>query len=247
MTTHKNVNCNYSSKKVIIIITKVQKYLCDRAKADAVKHAPAFTVNLAIFVCSYKGKITRNEEKFRAATKELILILKCSGCALDVILNIHEDQTLEEALAAAGKTLEDVARELFELLDTLKLSEGATQILCALADDALLSTCLAKALTKNVSPLPDNLKAFICKGDRNAVTAKDVVQLLKNAACFGDDALGTGDTVEELVTKLGESLEGLVQKVLDLLQALIGPSGVLNDLACKVIKLPDVGLGGMIG
>ncbi|XP_071985214.1 ranaspumin-like isoform X2 [Engystomops pustulosus] len=214
---------------------------------SAVNHAPAFTVNPAIFMCSYKGKMTRNEEKFTAATKELILILEWAGCALDVILKIREDQTLKEASAAAGKTLEDVARELFELLDTLHLSEGATQILCALADDALLSTCMAKALTNNVSPLLDILKAFLCEGDRNAVTAKDVVQLLRNAACFGDDALGTGDTVEELVTKPGESLEGLVQKVLDLLQPLIGPSGVLNDLACKVIGISDGGLGGMIG
>ncbi|XP_071985215.1 ranaspumin-like isoform X3 [Engystomops pustulosus] len=199
---------------------------------SAVNHAPAFTVNPAIFMCSYKGKMTRNEEKFTAATKELILILEWAGCALDVILKIREDQTLKEASAAAGKTLEDVARELFELLDTLHLSEGATQILCALADDALLSTCMAKALTNNVSPLLDILKAFLCE---------------RNAACFGDDALGTGDTVEELVTKPGESLEGLVQKVLDLLQPLIGPSGVLNDLACKVIGISDGGLGGMIG
>ncbi|KAG8547820.1 hypothetical protein GDO81_027401 [Engystomops pustulosus] len=163
----------------------------------AVNNDLDFTVNLASFMCCYQGKITRNEEKFRAAMKELIIILKRFGCAaVDEILDINEDQTLEDALAAAGKTLEDVARELFELLDTLHLSEGATQILCALADHALLSTCRAKA------PKKDQISSEI----------KDLLQILRNAGCFGDDALGTGDTVEELVTKLGESLEGLVRK-----------------------------------
>ncbi|XP_071983360.1 uncharacterized protein [Engystomops pustulosus] len=185
----------------------------------ALNNVPAFTIHLAIFLGTYQGKITRNEEKFRAATKELILILKSVCCNLEAVLDIPVGQTFEEALAAARKTLEDVARELFELLDTLQLSDGATDLLCTLADDALLSKSMTSALRNDVSLLPDNLKAFICKRDRNAVTAKDVEQLLRNIGCFGDDALGTGDTV-----------------------GIMGPS----DLACSVIPIVDDGIGDAI-
>ncbi|XP_071983284.1 uncharacterized protein [Engystomops pustulosus] len=168
----------------------------------AVNNDPDFSVNLASFMCHTNGRITRNAEKHNSLIEKLLLTLKCAGCALDVIPNIREDQTLENALTTAGKTLEDVARELLEFLDGLKLSEGSKKLLCALNDDALLSTFSAKALT----------------GDRNAVTAKDVVQLLKNGDSFVDDAVGTDIAVEELATNLGKGLEGLLQKVLDLLQ-----------------------------
>ncbi|XP_071983283.1 uncharacterized protein [Engystomops pustulosus] len=183
----------------------------------AVNNDPDFSVNLASFMCHTNGRITRNAEKHNSLIEKLLLTLKCAGCALDVIPNIREDQTLN-ALTTAGKTLEDVARELLEFLDGLKLSEGSKKLLCALNDDALLSTFSAKALTKNLSPMPHNTKALICEGDRNAVTAKDVVQLLKNGDSFVDDAVGTDIAVEELATNLGKGLEGLLQKVLDLLQ-----------------------------
>ncbi|XP_071983286.1 uncharacterized protein [Engystomops pustulosus] len=146
----------------------------------AVNNDPDFSVNLASFMCHTNGRITRNAEKHNSLIEKLLLTLKCAGCALDVIPNIREDQTL----------------------DGLKLSEGSKKLLCALNDDALLSTFSAKALT----------------GDRNAVTAKDVVQLLKNGDSFVDDAVGTDIAVEELATNLGKGLEGLLQKVLDLLQ-----------------------------
>ncbi|XP_071983285.1 uncharacterized protein [Engystomops pustulosus] len=162
----------------------------------AVNNDPDFSVNLASFMCHTNGRITRNAEKHNSLIEKLLLTLKCAGCALDVIPNIREDQTL----------------------DGLKLSEGSKKLLCALNDDALLSTFSAKALTKNLSPMPHNTKALICEGDRNAVTAKDVVQLLKNGDSFVDDAVGTDIAVEELATNLGKGLEGLLQKVLDLLQ-----------------------------
>ncbi|XP_071983362.1 ranaspumin-like isoform X2 [Engystomops pustulosus] len=160
-----------------------------------VNHAPDFTVNLASFMCCYQGKITRYADNYNSFIKEILLTLKFSCCAVDEILDINEDQTLEEALAAAGKTLEDVARELFEFLDTLHLSEGATQILCALADHALTSTCRAKAPKKKISSSADNSRAFISKKDQISSEIKDLLQILRNAGCFGDDALGTGDTV----------------------------------------------------
>ncbi|XP_071983252.1 uncharacterized protein [Engystomops pustulosus] len=132
-------------------------------------NAPDFSVNLGILKCTLEGKIPQNEEKFRAATKELLLMLKSGGCDMSGILDIQKDQTLESALTAAGKTLEDVAPKLLKVFGS-QISKNLKPLLELLE----YAGCIVEVgdgtnriWVKN--PDPEH---------QNAVTINNVVQLL---------------------------------------------------------------------
>ncbi|XP_071983412.1 uncharacterized protein [Engystomops pustulosus] len=197
---------------------------------SAVNNAPNFAENVAMFMCSYKGKIPHKEESFKASLKESILMLKCYGCSVETILDIHKDQTLEDALTAANKTLDEVVPQMSAMLDHLNLSNDVTDVLCTMADDAVLSTCMRKALTSDVSLMPHKLSKIMCSinhdfitseevvelsKQRDSITSTQMVELSKNAGCFGNNVVNTEDTMEKLTKEVGPSLKLLADKFLD--------------------------------
>ncbi|XP_071983374.1 uncharacterized protein [Engystomops pustulosus] len=152
-------------------------------------HAPYFSENLAIFLCEYDNKLAHSQDYYKNATKKLTIMLKCSGCNLDVFRFIDEELSLEEILTNAGKTLEELLHILFHLLDGLELSKGETDLLCKLADHSSISSHLRAALKKDPSPLSDKLMASISEGDRVAITTESILKVLENIGW-----LDAGDT-----------------------------------------------------
>ncbi|KAG8555532.1 hypothetical protein GDO81_017740 [Engystomops pustulosus] len=191
----------------------------------ALTRFPEFTKHLAFFICGYKGKIEYSQEELEATIRELLVILKCAGCPLFGIANFGDGDSLDKILVALGKILNEVSVELFRVLDATKLSAEATDLLCKLTKKALLSGCLWKLTAVNLAKLPEDLKQLICKGDRNAITAKQVIKILKDITCLAGDALGIDDKwLKELIEKLGdEGLKDLLKEVIDLLWKLLGP------------------------
>ncbi|XP_071982974.1 ranaspumin-like [Engystomops pustulosus] len=202
----------------------------------ALTRFPVFTKHLAFFICGYKGKIEYSQEELEATIRELIVILKCAGCPLFGIEYFEDGDSLDVILAVLGKSLYEVSEELFHVLDALAVSEGGTDLLCKLTKKALLSDCLWKLTAVDLAKLPEDLKQLICKGDRNAITAKQVITILKDITCLAGDALGIDDKwLDELLEHLGdEGLKDLLKEVIDVLVKLLGPGGLFHGVVCPL-------------
>ncbi|XP_071983373.1 ranaspumin-like isoform X2 [Engystomops pustulosus] len=185
-------------------------------------HAPYFSENLAIFLCEYDNKLAHSQDYYKNATKKLTIMLKCSGCNLDVFRFIDEELSLEEILTNAGKTLEELLHILFHLLDGLELSKGETDLLCKLADHSSISSHLRAALKKDPSPLSDKLMASISEGDRVAITTESILKVLEN-----------------LTKHVGLSLAGLLETVMDGLMEVFGPDGISSENGCLLKTTAD--------
>ncbi|XP_071983920.1 uncharacterized protein [Engystomops pustulosus] len=200
----------------------------------AVKNAPNFAENFAMFMCSYKGKIPHKEESFKASLKEIILILKCCGCSVETIFDIHKDQTLEDALTAANKTLDEVVPQMSAMLDHLNLSNDVTDVLCTMSDVSLMPHKLSKVMCSINYDFITSAEVVELSKQRDSITSTQMVELSKNAGCFGNNVVNTEDTMEKLTKEVGPSLKHLAGKFLDEFKEFFKPGDTLADLICKL-------------
>ncbi|XP_075688294.1 ranaspumin-like [Rhinoderma darwinii] len=217
---------------------------------QAVQNVPDLLKKLQEFLCEYKDNIENNEENYKKFAGEFIKTLALAGCGVDQLL--CTSKTFEELSIDIGELSAHLVYGVDKILNVLGISEGLTQILCDVAGDALASECL-KHILQNLTPdLIEKVNALVCEKNRDALSSHDLIVLLKEAGCFGDDLLHTDDALENLLEDTSTDLRDLLDHVLDALQNLIANSSLLTKLGCDLIsilkgKVPVINLGGALG
>ncbi|XP_073427468.1 ranaspumin-like [Dendrobates tinctorius] len=211
---------------------------------DGLETTPTALQKLAEFICKYRGKFDGNVENYKNAFAEVKDTLEKLTCYLDEVLGT--DATIEDIGGDAAKAAEHAGSVVLRLTGGLGLNEAATDLLCELAGGVLTSDCWAAAIATKLPAVITAIDDTFCKTYKDAELARKVIELLREVGCLADDITGSGETVENLVTNLGKSLEDLLKPIIGTLKGL--DTNVPGGLTCKVVDIlsGQSGAGGVL-
>ncbi|KAM5148795.1 ranaspumin-like [Mantella aurantiaca] len=184
---------------------------------QAMKESADFLKQISKFLCEFKAcQEGGNYENYKAAVTELTHTLKCVGCHLDEVLGT--DNALERILEEVGKATEGVGPLVIKLVGKLGITEKVLNAVCKLVGKILESTCLQNALKETLPAAINDLTGFYCAGNEYDAkkAANKITTILEESGCALDDALGTEDSMEELLKQVGEFLQPIIGVVLQL-------------------------------
>ncbi|KAM4023577.1 uncharacterized protein ACNLHF_028252 isoform 3-T3 [Anomaloglossus baeobatrachus] len=194
---------------------------------------PGLKEKCLTFICNYRGNnFDGSAQNYNDALKALKGTTANGACSVEQILGT--DGALVDISASATEVGAQAISAGAKLTDALGLSDAGTDVLCKL-----------NLTPQTISALDD----LLCKNDYKALSANMLFTLLKQVACFGDDAAGTRGALENVVASLGDAavplLQNVVATVIGLLQELF-PGG-MPGLGCDLMNIFSGGVGGLAG
>ncbi|KAM4023576.1 uncharacterized protein ACNLHF_028252 isoform 2-T2 [Anomaloglossus baeobatrachus] len=194
---------------------------------------PGLKEKCLTFICNYRGNnFDGSAQNYNDALKALKGTTANGACSVEQILGT--DGALVDISASATEVGAQAISAGAKLTDALGLSDAGTDVLCKL-----------NLTPQTISALDD----LLCKNDYKALSANMLFTLLKQVACFGDDAAGTRGALENVVASLGDAavplLQNVVATVIGLLQELF-PGG-MPGLGCDLVRGLAGGVGGLTG
>ncbi|XP_056386085.1 uncharacterized protein LOC130282153 [Hyla sarda] len=202
---------------------------------EAFKEGSNFTKSYTKYMCEYRGKFEDNRENHDKAARDAFMTMACAGCVPDDFL--ATGKTFEEILENTGKLEAEILIIAEKIADILGLTEGVFNVICNLVGDVLASECTERILKDNTPGLIKTLVELFCKNDPKALSVDQMIDLLSNIGCFGDDALHTKDILEKLLKGSGENLKTVLTGVIDTIKDLLVQKGLVSDLTCDLTEV----------
>ncbi|XP_056385410.1 uncharacterized protein LOC130281804 [Hyla sarda] len=213
----------------------------------AIENSRDFMKTFTIYLCDYKGLFDDNTKNYNETSEDLIQTLACAGCGPDGFLS--NGNTFEDLLGNAAKRIKEIGKPVGRIADILDFTQPITDFICYLEGEALTSECATKILQRDVPEDVDKLNKLFCESDFDALSEHEIITLWSDLDCLGDDALHTGDAMENLLKKVaGEEFKKALRSIVDELKKLLLTSDIIQKLSCDVTKvvLGEESLSGFI-
>ncbi|XP_056385409.1 uncharacterized protein LOC130281803 [Hyla sarda] len=183
-----------------------------------------------------QDKFDDNTKNYNETSEDLIQTLACAGCGPDGFLS--NGNTFEDLLGNTGKRIKEIGKILGRITDILAFTIPVKNFVCYLKAETLTTECATKILQRDVPEDVDKLNKLFCESDFDALSEHEIITLLSDLDCLGDDALHTGDAMENLLKKeAGEEFRKTLRSIVDELKKLLLTSDIIQKLSCDVTEV----------